>query len=124
MIQVTFQLQPVPSDGSGEVAVGVVGARAQLGGWSPSNRVLLVRDAASNSLRATVQLERGAPVEYKYVIFRSNGAVEWEPLPSNRVLALPADAKFLLRDDGQSLPPPPMSLPWLRLIRPPPLRWW
>jgi WD40 repeat protein len=99
-IQVTFQLQPVPADASGEVAVGVVGAHAQLGGWSPSNRLLLVRDAASNSLRATVHLDRGAPLEYKYVIFRSNGAVEWEPLPSNRVLALPADARFLLRDDG------------------------
>lgn len=64
--------------------IGLVGGVGGIGDWSPARAVRL--DGASFPIwRATVSLEVGRSVEYKYVILKQNGGAAWEAFDGNRV---------------------------------------
>ena len=76
----------------GDTAV-VVGSVAQLGGWDPSRGLRLSTDADSYpTWTGHVAIDCGGECEFKLVILRADGGVEWEPLEHNRKVKLSSGA--------------------------------
>ena len=77
----------------------LVGSTKSFGGWQPEQGQRLHTDAASypvwqlSELRVPADL---AGLEYKLVILRADGAVDWEPVCQNRRMALQECAKLCL----------------------------
>ncbi|KAL8424563.1 hypothetical protein Efla_005669 [Eimeria flavescens] len=71
----------------------VVGAHERIGWWDPQKGLILSTDAILFPLWHTGEIEFEEPVtiEYKFIIRRSNGSVEWEGLPCNRTADLRAN---------------------------------
>lgn len=73
--------------------VVVVGSDAALGNWNPLAALGATTDKdLFPSWAAPARLPAGARVEYKYVIVRANGDIEWEP-GANRVLEVPQSGR-------------------------------
>ncbi|CDJ39708.1 hypothetical protein ETH_00038830, partial [Eimeria tenella] len=78
--------------------LALVGSHERLGHWSPHKAVVLTTDAASFPTWRTGPLAFAGPprgplsLEYKFLILRAGGGVEWEALSSNRSASLPADS--------------------------------
>ncbi|XP_026194590.1 calcium-dependent protein kinase 2 [Cyclospora cayetanensis] len=71
----------------------VVGAHERIGSWDPQKAVILTTDAVLFPLWRTEEIEFDQPltIEYKFIIRRANGSVEWEEFSSNRTAELRAD---------------------------------
>jgi len=70
----------------GDTAI-LVGSTSELGSWDPARGVRMRTDSSTYPWwHAQVQLH--SELEYKVVVLRGSGAVEWEGLQHNRILAL------------------------------------
>ncbi|KAL8428409.1 hypothetical protein ACSSS7_007235 [Eimeria intestinalis] len=71
----------------------VVGAHEKIGCWNPSRALVLSTDAILFPVWHTGEIELSEPVtiEYKFIIKRANGSVEWEGFPTNRTAELRAN---------------------------------
>ncbi|KAF2726351.1 multicopper oxidase [Polychaeton citri CBS 116435] len=66
--------------------VFIVGNVQELGSWNPSNGVALSASNYTNAnplWYATVNLQPGAQIQYKYVIIHSDNTVQWEADPDH-----------------------------------------
>ena len=82
-----FELQYSPAHE--DEIIHVVGEDGALGCWNPINSVELVRAEGGEALwrpRAPVSVPSGAPVEYKYIVFRSGRLHRWEAFDGNRIV--------------------------------------
>ncbi|CDJ48599.1 Calcium-dependent protein kinase, related, related [Eimeria brunetti] len=72
----------------------LVGSSEELGSWQPERGIPLSTDALSFPLWRTAEIALDQPitVEYKFVIRRANGAIEWETFSGNRTADLRANA--------------------------------
>ena len=74
--------------------VVVVGSTPQLGSWNPERGVRMYTDELSYPVwRANqwLECEGNTPLEYKCVIMRASGSVEWEVFTGNRRLFFAGD---------------------------------
>ncbi|KAF8821136.1 calcium-dependent protein kinase CDPK2 [Cardiosporidium cionae] len=88
MLQIIWQCNcPVTKLGD---TVAVVGAHEQVGAWKPQCSVPLSTDSTLFPIwRSTsVTFNHSMLVEYKYIIFKANGEISWEPFCGNRVFRL------------------------------------
>lgn len=71
----------------------VVGGHERIGSWDPQKALIFSTDSISFPLWHTGEIEFDEPVtlEYKFVIRRTNGYIEWEGLPCNRTVDLRAN---------------------------------
>lgn len=76
--------------------VRVVGSDPRLGAWdtAKSVRAETAQDLFPN-WAAPTDLTAGARVEYKFIVKKSSGAIEWEPGP-NRVVTVPATGRAMV----------------------------
>ena len=78
--------------------VVITGSADQFGSWRPERGLRLMTDESSFPIWRCEPLLRGGAVdeiEYKFVIVRADGSIDWEPLGSNRKLILPTDVDSL-----------------------------
>lgn len=70
----------------------VVGSHERVGAWDPQKALILSTDALSFPLWRTdeIELEEPLTIEYKFIIRRANGHVEWEAFDTNRTAELRA----------------------------------
>lgn len=74
----------------------VTGDHPALGSWDPwRGAELETSETLFPSWTANAKLPAGGRVEYKFVVLRSDGRVEWEPGP-NRVLELPESGRSVV----------------------------
>jgi phosphatidylserine/phosphatidylglycerophosphate/cardiolipin synthase-like enzyme len=74
----------------------VTGSHPALGSWDPwRGAELETSDTLFPSWTANAKLPAGERVEYKFVVIRGDGRVEWEPGP-NRVLDLPESGRSVV----------------------------
>ena len=102
-----FELQYSPAHE--DEIIHVVGEDGALGCWNPINSVELVRAEGGEALwrpRAPVSVPSGAPVEYKYIVFRSGRLHRWEAFDGNRIVVPEGDHQAARRDVMDVLPPP------------------
>ncbi|KAL8269986.1 hypothetical protein Esti_006086 [Eimeria stiedai] len=71
----------------------VVGAHEKIGCWDPRRALVLSTDSILFPMWHTGEVELSEPVtiEYKFIIKRANGNVEWEAFPNNRTAELRAN---------------------------------
>jgi len=94
---VTFRVR-IAADAHCSV-VELLGSSSALGAWQPGAGVRL-SPVGDGCWQTTLPVLTGLPLEYKYCL---QPGAQWEPVPANRSLALPAEAfngSAWLRDDG------------------------
>lgn len=71
----------------------VVGGHERIGSWDPQKAMILSTDPISFPLWRTGEIEFDEPltIEYKFIIRRGNGHVEWEGFGANRTADLRAN---------------------------------
>ncbi|MFI2710692.1 carbohydrate-binding module family 20 domain-containing protein [Micromonospora sp. NPDC018662] len=92
-VATTFTVSATPTAGQD---VYVVGSVPELGSWTPANGVRLTAQGGG-TFRATVDLPRSTPLEYKFVKVTAAGAVTWES-GANRTLTTPATGTYAVTE--------------------------
>lgn len=71
----------------------ITGNTPELGNWNPHNGLeLKTKDGMFPNWLENTFIKAGSNVEYKFVIIRSNGFVEWES-GANRIINLPTNGR-------------------------------